>query len=73
MKYIEDKQIYYVLKDAGCEMDSHESDLYVLATVQARELTKGRPNRNFFRSEKDGKLWIELPFVYAPWWERRVK
>lgn len=63
--------LYEELKKAGCEMDNHESDLYVKATEEARQLTVNEPNRSFFRSEIDGEMWIELPFRFSLWWEKK--
>lgn len=60
--------IYQRLKAAGCKIDHHESDLYVEATETAQKLTEGQPNRSFFVSQVDGKHWIELPFMYEPFW-----
>lgn len=64
--------IYEVLRDAGCTLDSHESDLYVLATEEARRLTEGQPSRSFF-TDSEGKQWVEIPFAFDPWWEGRKK
>jgi hypothetical protein len=65
-------EIYDTLKAAGCQIDHHESDLYVKATPTALALTKGHPNRSFFISQIDRQRWIELPFMYAPWWRARA-
>lgn len=64
--------IYAALKAAGCELDHHESDLYVKATPEAIRLTAGEPNRSFFTSH-DGSRWIDLPFKYTPFWERKAR
>jgi hypothetical protein len=64
--------IYEKLKAAGVKMDSHESDLYIEATPQNLEMTRGELNRSFFTSNVDGKFMIELPFAYAPWWIART-
>lgn len=32
--------LYQELKEAGCEMDNHESDLYVKATMTSFEIIK---------------------------------
>lgn len=65
------ESIYEQLKEANQELDSHESDLYVLKTEISERITKGQPNRSFFVSQKDGRLWIELPFQYEPFWNKR--
>lgn len=64
--------IYDRLKEAGLELDHHESDLYVRATPEAYKLTAGQPNRSTFRDSK-GALWIELPFAYQPFWEGKKR
>lgn len=69
--------LYDLLKDAGCELDSHQSDLYVLATPKAREIVAAYEaeghitNRSPFRST-DGRLWLELPFHNKPYWEAKL-
>jgi hypothetical protein len=62
---------YAACVKAGCTIDHHESDLYILATPQAIGLTAGEPNRSFFTSQVDGKRWIDIPFGYTPYWESR--
>lgn len=62
--------LYQQLKDAGCEMDHHESDLYVKATATAKEITKREGSREFFHHQVTGELWIDLPFRYEPFWEK---
>lgn len=64
-------EIYYKLLAAGVKIDSHESDLYAEATPEAIELSKNEPNRSFFTSQIDGKRWIEIPFAYMPYWEKK--
>ena len=64
---------YQKLKAAGCQMDNHESDLYIEATEKALELTEHEPNRSFFTHQVTKQRWIELPFMFEPWWEKRTK
>jgi hypothetical protein len=56
----------------GCEIDSHESDLYVRATPQALAIVRqsGWSYKPFY-SRIDGQLWLDVPFAYEPFWERR--
>ena len=61
---------YAELRTARCTIEHHESDLYVLATPEARKLAEGAPNRSFFSSQIDGRTWIELPFAYTPFWDK---
>jgi hypothetical protein len=54
------------------EFDSHETDLYVKYTrLRWEYLRKHYPfdkNLKLFRSQIDGKIWIEIPF--AAWEEK---
>lgn len=67
--------IYARLRVAGCEIDYHESDLYVRNTEQARHVIKqfedegGRVAREPFQGT-DGLAWIDIPFMYVPRWRR---
>jgi len=63
--------LYRELQQAGCELDSHESDLYVTATSTAIAIVKssGRSHA-MFRSAVDGKQWLDVPFAYEPFWDR---
>lgn len=64
--------IYDALKVAGCELNNHESDLYVKATPEARRVLTGFPNVHPlpFHSSIDGALWFDLPFMFAPFWDQ---
>src|SRR3546814_3857609 len=68
--------LYRRLRAAGCEMDHHESDLYVRSTseasaiIAAYEASGGITNKSAFRSAVDGLPWLELPFHYEPHWAR---
>ena len=66
--------LYEVLKAAGCDLDSHESDLYVKDTPEAREIV-GRYCLpiNLFVSPIDKKMRIELPFMNQPFWEAKER
>ena len=72
--------LYTELKDAGCTLDNHYSDLYVLfepkATAiiqQHRTLTHRTVMLSTFVSNLDGKLWYDIPFAFDPYWEARSK
>lgn len=66
--------LYAEIKAMGFETDHRESDLYVLASPEFMQWQKGKkiPHMSLFRSERDGKIWAELPFQYAPFWERKA-
>jgi hypothetical protein len=54
--------------------DNHESDLYLLWTSEAAELCKQYSmSGKCFVSNLDGKLYIDIPFAYEPWWEARQR
>jgi len=67
--------LYDELQAAGCELDHHESDLYVKVSPEANailakdpvQLARAQP----FTSEIDGTRWLDIPFAYAPWWRDR--
>jgi hypothetical protein len=63
--------VYARLKAAGAKMDHHESDLYVKATPATIAMTAGYPSRSFFTDSIDKERWIELPFAYTPFWEKK--
>lgn len=67
--------LYAALKAAGCELDSHESDLYVKASAVATLILKRYAPQwrqaTSFVSRTDGGLWYDVPFAYLPWWEKR--
>jgi hypothetical protein len=58
---------------AGLETDNHESDLYIKESPKARELLKiwGYDSPKRFISPIDGALWLDIPFMYSPWWKKR--
>ena len=70
--------IYSALKAANCEIDSHESDLYVRDTETARTILVDwvRAGRvlsfSTFRCNRDGTSWLDIPFAYDPYWEQRA-
>ncbi len=61
-------------RGAADEIGHHESDLYVKASPETRALVKasGRPY-SFFKSNVDGKTWIDVPFAYEPFWELKPR
>lgn len=63
------EDIYEELKEAGCTIDHHESDLYVLDDATSFGILAHHPeiHKAQFRGS-DGNDWFELPFMYTPWW-----
>jgi hypothetical protein len=72
--------IYKRLKAAGCVIDNHESDLYVRDSDTARRIIRevnavpslGKWATSTFRGT-DGHQWIDIPFAYDPWWQKRSR
>lgn len=67
--------LYEEMRAAGCEIDHHETDLYVKDTPEARAVLEaykvtgyGPVTVSAFRSEVDGAMWLDIPFYYAPAW-----
>jgi hypothetical protein len=64
---------YDMLTAAGCEIDSHESDLYVKATPEAIAIVKASGwTHEYFTNQRDGTRWIDVAFAFSPWWQRRA-
>lgn len=72
------KDLYQELKEAGCEIDNHESDLYVKATMKSLEIIKKHGLKfdgiqaGQFWHQVTKQRWFEIPFAYTPWWEKRA-
>ena len=69
--------LYAALVAAGCEIDNHESDLYVRTTPEAMAIIRAKsgPMRSTiktFHSQVDGKMWLDIPFAFQPWWDARA-
>jgi len=66
--------IYQDMKDAGVEMDSHESDLYVPVNETTRAILAKYPtqSRSIFHCNIDKQLWFDIPFAFLPFWEKRT-
>jgi hypothetical protein len=68
--------LYQELKEAGIKIDSHESDLYFENTPESRAILEKYPlekkNSTRFQSSIDGTPWIDVPFAYLPFWEKRM-
>lgn len=68
--------LYTDLKDAGIECESYQSDLHIPDTIEAREILKRHPehdrNAKRFRSEIDGRMYLDVPFAFDPYWEEKA-
>jgi hypothetical protein len=66
--------IYTDMVEAGCEIDNHESDLYVKVSEESAAIVVDYlddVDYSFFRSNIDGDMWYEFPFQYSPYWEEK--
>lgn len=76
------KSLYQRFVDAGSQIDSHYSDLYVPDTPENRKILRDYVRDNprcqghlmgkTLLSNVDGKRWIEIPFSYEPYWVARA-
>ena len=70
------KSFYETLKGLvpPAQIDHHASDLYVLDTPVARLVIRQFGlNSSSFTSQIDGKRWLDVPFAYEPFWEKKSK
>lgn len=72
--------LYEEIKSAGIEIDSHESDLYVPDSPAVREILDRYPlsksNARRFANRRPpniGQIWIDIPFAYLPFWDRKAQ
>ena len=70
------KTFYQTLKGLmpASFLDHHESDLYVRDTPIARLVIRqfGRES-SAFTSKVDGQRWLDVPFAYEPFWDKKAK
>lgn len=64
--------VYLDALAAGLPISSHESDLYLPDTREAREIC-AQHGQEFttFRDQTTGAPMLDAPFAYLPWWENR--
>lgn len=70
------KPIYEQMVEAGVEIASHETDLYVPVNETTMRILRDYPFRSSvtaFTSQIDNKRWFDIPFAYLPAWEQRFK
>lgn len=70
--------IYQDMVDAGVKVEHHESDLYVPVSRTTTEILDRpqyaryrRNTRTFESPPRSGKIWYDIPFAYAPFWQGR--
>ena len=58
------------------ETDHHESDFYIKHSPEVWEwLEKNYEwfvNCSKFHSQIDGSLWIDIPFAFEPFWDKKL-
>ena len=68
------RDVYAALVAAGCQIDNHESDLYVKADETSRRIIRESGwYCSSFRNQIDGTTWFDLPFAFAPFWNKRQR
>lgn len=66
--------VYDAIKATGASIDSHESDLYAEATPKVLAIVKQSARTySLFRSNIDGKQWVDIPFAYEPYWQAKPR
>jgi hypothetical protein len=68
--------VYAEVKAAGGYIANHESDLYIENTAENRAILARYPleksNATRFRNNVTGKLCLDIPFGFMPFWETRA-
>ena len=66
--------LFQELTAAGCEIDNHESDLFVKDSPVSRSIIRrhsdSEDKRVLFRSTLDNEMWWDIPFAYDPFWQK---
>lgn len=74
------QSLYARLLKAGCKIDNHESDLYVQNSQIARDIITAYNKEHkyshpikfkMFKSNLDGDSWLDIPFMYSPYWDKK--
>lgn len=69
--------LYADILAAGIPHTSHETDLYIPDTPEARAILARYPleqrNAKRFKNQVEGGVWIDVPFSYLPAWEAKVR
>jgi hypothetical protein len=68
-----DATLYDALVEAGCRIDNHESDFYVLATGKALAIVAQFVDKPLYFRGTDGLPWVEVPFAYQPYWRAKQR
>ena len=59
---------------ANTEIDNHESDLYVKITPASIAILKlfDTTTATTFTHQTRKEQWFDIPFMFDPWWEKKV-
>ncbi len=73
-----DKSLYEAFQDIGVEMyqaSTWNSDLHVVNSPEVLEILKRYPlsRKNCKTFTKDGIEYLDIPFQWKPFWDRKVK
>lgn len=64
------------IKAAGIPHGSHESDLYLPDTAEVWRILEKFPthrtNARRFFNQIHQETWLDVPFAFQPWWDRRT-
>jgi hypothetical protein len=75
-KKLGDYDFWDKVQEYRLPVDSHESDLYIPVNEKSKALVAAythKENVTTFYNKKDGKTWYDIPFAYAPFWEKKQK
>lgn len=74
------KTLFQSIREAGIPYSSHESDLYIPATPEARAILARFPlnqaNATSFTNQAEphrGQRWLDIPFAFDPFWQARAQ
>ena len=68
------RELYDECVSRGIPTQSHESDLYIPATEETRQLLKERDLRALpFTNQVEGGTWFDVPFQFLPYWRSKQK
>lgn len=60
--------------DAGLEVASYNSDLYIRhGSERAAEIVADCRNVTVFTADDGSGVWYEVPFAFTPFWERSTR
>jgi len=71
MKKIDFVELFNTLLESGCEIDTHESDLYVRVDEDSETIVAtlyGEAKR--FIGNPDGNVWFDIPFGNIEFWRQ---